>query len=263
MSGRVTDEKQDRLIGVFEMLVERLTSLESKVDRVEAILERENVGREGRLNTRAWDLDTNIFVHKPLSKGGCDFFSPPAMYYVKTCFDMDHLFRCDTYTIIQKKLVAGEFDARLANCDSAGIKENARLMLDGNDEADWTECEQVSLESQRRYVYDHFLDVMISDWAASNRSQWKFIRCMTGIRCWPLDGAIRRNERGLRRSKVYGCAGRYPRGNRGPTWTQESADMCTELVPGYLPQRLRRGAGSVLRKRRPQERTMETGNWRV
>ena len=196
--------EQDQLIKTFEMLVERLTSLEQDVKHLLDIFANDNDGREGRLNTRAWNLDFDVFVHKPLLIDECDFFTKPHMYYVLTDLSEDEMFTSSTFNTVITKTLAGDFDKALATADIENVKRNAKIMTGDNESREeWLKCEKSGLESSRVYVFEHLLDVMISDWTRHS-ADWESITCMYdyGVSFWMKPSAAAKHDCGPRKCIV-------------------------------------------------------------
>ena len=172
------------LTRVFEMLVERLTPLENKVDRFEALIEAEQTTKYGRLNPKAvLDYNVDINVHEPLFQR--DRWCRPAMYYVTTYLDAELPAHMRMYDKLRRELLKGEFDGRLANCNIARIQQNCWACLN-DEEVDLVMCEDADLESSRAYVDDHVLDLRVDDWVSRNSEQCQTVSFMMeyGVSIW-------------------------------------------------------------------------------
>lgn len=166
----------------FEMLVERLSNLEDKIDRMEAASQYDYRLRVGRLNPHAFDLDARISVHVEILP--CRF-SPPKVYHVSVQYNNGNGYEVHLLNMIS----SGKFDEDLQGCDIDSIKANAKLMINDCSEEDEDEdeddpyepeithimCSEVGLSSRHKYVYDHIEQLLIARWVQTTNEDWQSI----------------------------------------------------------------------------------------
>ena len=197
MDGQI---KESVLVRVFEMMVERLTAMEKKIDRFEEILEHEQSIRYGRLNCKAFlDFDANIFVHKPVL--GVDQHSGPAMYCIYLDIEEDSDHHVKLYRTLQRELMRGEYEDELGSgvqdikklCRFRGLEDDDTW--NGEESEGWLVCEQYSIESKRVFVHDHILDLKTSRWVSKYRHEWHSVRCVMdfGVTVWMEPSEAARN----------------------------------------------------------------------
>lgn len=187
--------KESVLINVFEMLVERLSALETKIDRIEEVLENEQSIKYGRINSKAFlDFDVNIYVHKPLPAGESEVSTAPVMYCMSFDVEMDSDNHVELYRTLQRELVRGEYDDTIGNnTDIESIKHFSRFRgleeedsWQGTEEEGWLTCEQYSIEPKRVFVHDYILDLKTDRWVSERTDKWSSVRCVMdfGLVVW-------------------------------------------------------------------------------
>ena len=169
------------LIFTFEMLVERLTALELKMDNWEQTAEADNTRKYGYLNPRAVGIDTDVFVHQPLDpRVSNELFWLPTMYYVKVHFDFDRwcngLTGEQMWNKLNRGILHGDFDDHLQHASISKIKNQAACFLGGPECQSNTElrCDDLQIPSDRDLVEHHVLDLACNCWA-DGQKDWETV----------------------------------------------------------------------------------------
>lgn len=184
--------KESVLVNVFEMLVERLTALEKKIDRLEESIENEQATRYGRLNSKAFlDFSVEIYVYKPF-KG--DRVGSPAMYCLYFEIEEDSVHHVGLYKTLEHELFEGKYSDNLGD----GVEEIIQRLKSREleDDESWRgagclRCRDFRIESERKFLQDHLLDLKCQPWISRNQL-WQSIRCEMdfGLTMWlePSEG---------------------------------------------------------------------------
>ena len=169
------------LISTFEMLVERLTALELKMDNWKQTAEADNAHKYGYLNPRAVGIDTDVFVHQPLDpRVSNELFWLPTMYYVKVHFDFDRWCNGQTkeqmWIKLNRDILHGDFDDHLPDASISKIKSQAAWFLGGPDCQSNTElrCDDLQISSDSDLVEHHVLDLACNCWV-DGQKDWETV----------------------------------------------------------------------------------------
>ena len=101
----------EAMISTFEMLIERLNAVETRLDELQAVAATEQECKHvGQINTRAWNKDVDLYVHErvPHRNPSWEDEREKTAYVVHTNLDVDWYWHgC------MGKRFAGEYDDRL------------------------------------------------------------------------------------------------------------------------------------------------------
>ena len=150
---------ESHLTKCFEMLIERLDSIETNCDAFQTYTDVEQNNRVGCIDTLAWGLDVDLFVHKP--RVPLKPFERPVAFLMKTSF-FDSLWQ---YRMSLQDVEHGKFDDVFRGCDLAYTKK----LLSEMDEKP-VMCRFVGLKSSRADVLDHLGDIQLTRWLRRQES---------------------------------------------------------------------------------------------
>ena len=108
----------ETLISTFEMLIERLNAMESRLDKLQDIAVHDQECRNvGRINARAWDLEVDPYLHERIPRAMKEDGKSSDAYVVHTNLDINWY-----WDGCIGKLFAGEYDDCLEAPEKARAK---------------------------------------------------------------------------------------------------------------------------------------------
>lgn len=195
--------EESQLTRCFEMLIERLDTVESRCETLEKHMQYEQDIKLGRINTSPWGLDISLYVYDHLFADESRPFERAHSYYVKTS-------QRDTEweDLILNAALEGRFDDELrGSCDLEAMKQ--LLPRRENDKGPLM-TSTLGLKSARLYVRDHLGDITIRRWVSRRQDcKWKSIQCNwdrdDGMAFWVTSPTDERNEYLYARTTVRDC----------------------------------------------------------
>ena len=164
--------EESHLTKCFEMLIERLDAVESSCENIQKTLEFEQHNKVGFINTLAWGLDVDLYVHDPLYPNRLGPFGRPYAFLVKTNWhDVEW-----GYRLSLQEALDGSFDDDLyGKCD---VDLTKKLLAEEEETRVAPKCQAVGLKSSRVFVLDYLGDIQISRWLTKQTKKiFKTVHC--------------------------------------------------------------------------------------
>ena len=158
----------ETLISTFEMLIERLNAIETRLDKLQDIAAHDQECRHvGKINAKAWNLEVYLYLHERIPRGMRKNGKASDSYVVHTNLDINWY-----WDGCIERLFAGEYDDYLNEPAKAKAK-----VAESEKAGQGVLCEDLGIMYERSCFYEYLLDLTMTKCltAGSYKSLWESV----------------------------------------------------------------------------------------